>query len=62
MTTLLKPAEVARRLAVSRRQAYYLIETGALPSVKLSTQSVRVIESDLNDYIVSRRSADARTS
>jgi excisionase family DNA binding protein len=47
---LLKAGDVAKRLNISRTLAYKLIEKGELPSVKIRSL-VRVLESDLKDYI-----------
>ena len=55
---LLRPAEVAERLGVSLRQAYYLIERGELPSVTIGGKSIRVDESDLQEYIENNRRED----
>jgi len=60
MATLLKPAEVAKRLDISKRKVYYLIAQGELPSQRhLVTGAVRVTLSDLNDYIRTRKAANA---
>lgn len=59
MANLLKPSEVAARLNVSRRAAYYLISSGKLPSVRIGPQIIRVCETDLATYISARRT-DAR--
>ncbi|TAM55771.1 MAG: DNA-binding protein [Chloroflexota bacterium] len=48
---LLKPAEVADRLGVSRSKVYTLIGAGRLPTVRL-TGSVRVPEVALDDLVV----------
>lgn len=56
MTVFLKPSQVASRLNVSRRAAYYLISSGELPSITVGEKSLRVDENDLNAYIDSRRS------
>lgn len=55
---LLKPTEVAKRLDVSRRQVYYLIEKGELPSVTVGEKSIRVDENDLQEYIENNRRED----
>lgn len=55
---LLKPVEVAARLGVSRRQAYYLIEKGELPSVIVGEKCIRVDEAELNEYIDNNRRED----
>jgi len=55
MTVFLKPSEVAARLNVSRRAAYYLISSGELPSITIGEKSLRVDEKDLNAYIEARR-------
>lgn len=55
---LLKPTEVAERLGVSRRQVYYLIERGDLPSVTIGERRVCVDENDLEEYIENNRRED----
>jgi excisionase family DNA binding protein len=40
-TPLLKAAEVAKRLAISKAQVYRMAEQGAIPSVNLSQRIVR---------------------
>lgn len=55
---LLKPTEVADRLGVSRRQVYYLIERGDLPSVTIGERRVCVDENDLEEYIENNRRED----
>ena len=51
MTTWLKPAEVAKRLGISRRQVYYLIAKGEIPAVQFSPQTTRVDEKHVTAYI-----------
>ncbi len=48
---LLKPADVAARLNISRRSAYYLIANGELPSVNVGAKLKRVSQSALDAYI-----------
>lgn len=55
---LLKPAEVAERLGVSRRQVYYLIQRGELASVAVGERRVCVAERDLDEYIENHRRAE----
>lgn len=55
---LLKPAEAAERLGVSRRQVYYLIERGDLPSVIVGERRICVSEADLEEYIENNRRED----
>ena len=62
MTTWLKPTDVAKRLNISRRQAYYLITNGDLPSVQFSPQTTRVDEEELNKFIENRKRQNAATS
>ena len=52
-TLLLKPVEAARQLQISRAQAYRLIESGELPSIKVGNQ-LRVPLSSLQDWIQHR--------
>jgi len=51
--------EVAERLKVSRRSIGRLIESGALPAIRLSAQggSVRITETDLQAFLEARRTA-----
>lgn len=49
---LLKVADVARRLSVSRSTAYHLINT-CIPVVRFGPGTLRVRESDLEKYIAS---------
>ncbi|MCH9838627.1 helix-turn-helix domain-containing protein [bacterium] len=62
MATLLKPSQVAARLNVSRRAAYYLISSGEIPSIQLGPQMIRVDEDDLNQYIEDKRRQNATIS
>jgi len=50
---LLKPAEVADILQVSRAMAYKLLNQGEIPSVRIG-KSVRVRRADLERYINER--------
>ncbi len=47
---LLKPAEVSEMLQISRSQAYHLMQTGEIPSIRVG-RAVRVRRSDLEGYI-----------
>lgn len=47
---LLKPAEVAEKLSISRAQAYRLMRTGAMAIVRIG-HSVRVKPADLARYV-----------
>ena len=58
ISKLLKPTEAAERLGVSRRQVYYLIERGDLPSVIVGVRRICVSESDLEEYIENNRRED----
>ena len=51
---LLKAAEVAKVLNISRSLVYRLIHTGEIPSIRIN-QAVRVHQDDLNSYIESNR-------
>jgi excisionase family DNA binding protein len=57
-TDLLKPADVARRLKVSRSWVYDAAADGRLPSIRLGTQDgpLRFVRADLEQWI-----EDART-
>jgi excisionase family DNA binding protein len=59
MDDLLRPAEVARRLGVSRAWLYDAAKTGRIPSVRIggSDGPVRFIERDLDAWIEQARSA-----
>lgn len=48
---LLRPAEVAKALAVSRTQVYRLLASGELPSLHFGGRTVRVRPSDLERFI-----------
>jgi len=50
MNNLLNATDVAQRLAISKPFAYRLIQTGAIPSVRIG-RCVRVREQDLDAYI-----------
>ena len=47
---LLKPNEVAGLLSISRSFAYHLLQTGAIPTVRLG-KACRVRPQDLAEYI-----------
>ncbi len=48
---LLTPSEVAKRLRISRRTAYRLIERKELKAIKVSLGIYRIEEKDLQDFI-----------
>lgn len=56
---LLTTDEVAEELRVSRKQLYGLIHNEGLPAIKLSAGRYRIDRSDLDTWLVSRRSAPA---
>ena len=57
-TALLKPAEVATELRVSRATVYRLIATGDLPTVHIGARKATRIEATaLSAYIAKSRSA-----
>jgi excisionase family DNA binding protein len=57
-TALLKPAEVASELRLSRATIYRLIASGDLPTVHVGARkATRVEASALADYIAKNRSA-----
>ncbi|GIU97414.1 MAG: hypothetical protein KatS3mg013_1217 [Actinomycetota bacterium] len=58
MKPLLKPAEAARMLGVSRSQIYHLAATGEIAHVRVG-HSVRFRLEDLERYIERRRVAAA---
>lgn len=47
---LLKAADTARILNISKALAYRLIQQGVIPSVRIN-HAVRVIPSDLGEYV-----------
>jgi excisionase family DNA binding protein len=59
MDDLLRPAEVARRLGVSRAWLYDAAKAGRIPSVRIGGTDgpVRFIERDLDIWIEQARSA-----
>jgi excisionase family DNA binding protein len=54
---LLKAADVARILNISKAMAYRLIQQGALPVVRIN-HAVRVKPSDLAEYVQRARTGD----
>lgn len=58
-TSLLKPAEVARRLGVSRSWLYGAAKDGRIPSVRLGGPDgpVRFVADDLERWLEEARSA-----
>lgn len=59
MVQLLTLAQVAQRLAVSRRTAFTLVKAKGFPApVRLSPRMVRYREADLDAWIQSRGSED----
>lgn len=61
---LLRVAEVARRLHCGRTHAYDLINGGFLKTVDIGIKgpAIRVLESELNDYIARRTTGAKRTT
>jgi excisionase family DNA binding protein len=59
MDDLLRPAEVARKLGVSRAWLYDAAKTGRIPSVRIGGTDgpVRFIERDLDTWIEQARAA-----
>jgi excisionase family DNA binding protein len=57
LASLLKPADVARRLGVSRSWLYEAAKTGRIPHVRLggSDGPVRFVESDLLAWLAEAR-------
>jgi excisionase family DNA binding protein len=47
---LLKPADIARILNISKALAYRLIQHGEIPAIRIS-HAVRVMRSDLDEYL-----------
>ena len=56
---LLKPADVARRLGVSRTWLYEAARTGRIPSVRLGDEQgpLRFVEDDLDEWLERARAA-----
>jgi excisionase family DNA binding protein len=56
---LLKPAEVADRLGVSRAWLYEAARTGRIPCVRLGDERgpLRFVEADLEDWLTQARAA-----
>jgi excisionase family DNA binding protein len=52
---LLRPAEVAERLGVSRSEVYRLVEVYGLPAVRLADRALRIPEEELEAWVSSRR-------
>ncbi len=48
---LLTPAEVAKKLRISRRTIYRLIEKKRIKAIKVSFDIYRITEKDLNQFI-----------
>ncbi len=57
---LQSPAEVARRLGMSRSNVYHLAGTGALPSIKFG-KAVRFDPRDVDRFIRDHRREPGRT-
>lgn len=56
--------EAAKMLGVSRWQAYKLVRTGAIPSVKLGPRSTRILVKDLEERLrqMSQGGEEGRTA
>lgn len=57
MDTLLKPREVAERLAVSEPTVYRWADQKVLPCIRLSARAVRFEPAAVEKFIEERRSA-----
>lgn len=56
---LLRITEVSRRLSVTTKHVYVLINSGELPTINIGTghvRQMRIAESDLETFIRNRRS------
>ncbi len=53
--SLLKAVDVSKILNISRTESYRLLKTGAIPSVRFGTSTVRVLASDLEQFITKNR-------
>lgn len=58
---MLTVKEVARKLNISLGLAYRIIGSGELPSVRIAS-AIRVMESDLQEYIDGNRSGSQSTT
>jgi len=52
---LLTPTEVAKKLRISRRTIYRLIEKKKLKAIKVSFDIYRIAEKDLNNFLKKRK-------
>ena len=52
---LLTLEQVAVQLQVSRRSVERYIKSGHLPAVRLSARKLRVLQSDVNEFIIRMR-------
>ncbi|HXF35853.1 MAG TPA: helix-turn-helix domain-containing protein [Actinomycetota bacterium] len=52
---LLRPAEAAQVLGVSRSEIYRLVELGVVPAVRLAPRVLRIPEDELAEAIARRR-------
>lgn len=59
LSILLKPADVARRLNISRSLAYRLLQSGELPVVRFG-HSLRVQSADLEAFILQNTSGTVK--
>lgn len=57
MESLLKGKEVAERLSISRSQAYALMRSNQIQTIKIG-KSIRVSSDDLEKFISSHRAID----
>jgi len=48
---LLTPTEVAKKLRISRRTVYRLIERKEIKAIKVSRDLYRITEKDLNNFL-----------
>lgn len=55
---LLKAADVAERLSISKALAYQLMATGEIPTVRIRNKLVRVYEPDLEVFILNLRTTN----
>ena len=54
---LLTPRDVQTVLKCGRTATFHLIASGQIPSIKVSRKIIRILKSDLDNFVESRRRA-----